>query len=106
MIELADSLTKLKLPLLFIIPSSPTASLDDEKNAYMGVGDVVIPNILVVSAYTFGGVLKALTTLIGSVIGLLILLYVVERSKKPHPGLPYLNSFAISAYVIFTLLGF
>jgi len=106
MIELADSLTKLNLPLLFIIPSSLTASLDDEKNAYMGVGDVVIPNILVVSAYTFSGVFKAFTTFIGSIIGLLILLYVVERSRKPHPGLPYLNSFAISAYIIFTLLGF
>ncbi len=70
MIRLAESVTAINAPMLFIIPRK-------EGNAYMGVGDVVMPNILVVSAQYFSnspaiGFIKlpALLALIGGFAGL------------------------------------
>lgn len=102
MIDLAESIVNLKLPLLFVIPT-------DDKPTMLGVGDVVIPNILTVSAQTFlrapsffGIKLPALTTLIGGSLGLLTLLIFAERFKKAHAGLPFINTGAILGF----LLGF
>ena len=112
MISLAESVTKLKLPMLFIIPYSRKFKLEDLKDArgkasFMGVGDAVIPNILVVSAQVFStsayiGFIKisALLTLIGGIIGLFVLLAVMERKSGAHPGLPFLNTGAIGGYII------
>jgi presenilin-like A22 family membrane protease len=101
MIDLADSVVKLNLPLLFIIPTK------DNKPILLGVGDVVIPNILVVSAQVFSNSTKivmfklpAITTLIGGFLGLITLLIVAERCKKPHAGLPFLNTGAIIGYIV------
>jgi presenilin-like A22 family membrane protease len=111
MISLAESVTKLKLPMLFIIPYSRKFKLEDLKDArgkasFMGVGDAVIPNILVVSAQMFSasgyiGFIKisALFTLIGGIIGLFVLLSLMDRKAGAHPGLPFLNSGAIGGYV-------
>ncbi len=100
MIKLADSIIKLNLPMLFIIPSR-------DRPIVFGVGDAVIPNILFISAQTFSrspsiGFIKlqALTTLIGSFIGLLVLIAIAERKKRPHAGLPFLNFGAISGYFL------
>jgi len=112
MISLAESVTKLKLPMLFIVPYSRKFRLEELKDAkgkasFMGVGDAVIPNILVVSAQTFSnspsmGFIKvsALSTLIGGVIGLLVLLYLMEKKSGAHPGLPFLNSGAIAGFIL------
>jgi len=77
------------------------------ENAGVGVGDVVIPNILVVSAQVFSNSVKiamfklpAITTLLGGLIGLITLLIVAERSKRPHAGLPFLNTGAIIGYIV------
>ncbi|ADB58590.1 presenilin family intramembrane aspartyl protease PSH [Archaeoglobus profundus] len=100
MIDLAESVVKLKLPLLFIIPT-------DDKPTMLGVGDVVIPNILTVSAQTFlnspkifGLKIPALTTLIGGALGLTILLIFAEKFKRAHAGLPFINSGAILGFLI------
>jgi presenilin-like A22 family membrane protease len=105
MIDLADSVVKMNLPLLFVIPTK------DDKPLMIGVGDVVIPNILTVSAQVFSksakiGLFKisALTTLIGAVIGLIALLTIAERFKKPHAGLPFLNCGAVIGYIVGEML--
>ncbi len=98
MIDLAESVKD--LPLLFIIPGKDRPSV-------LGVGDVVIPNILVVSAQAFikapeVGFLKtpALTTLIGGILGMIALLIVAEKFKRPHAGLPFLNAGAIIGFLV------
>ncbi len=100
MINLAESIVNLKLPLLFIIPSN-------DKPTMLGVGDVVIPNILTVSAQTFvnspkffGIKLPALTTLMGGALGLLVLLILAERFKRAHAGLPFINTGAILGFLL------
>ncbi len=106
MIDLADSVIKMGLPMLFIIPSK-------DKPTLLGVGDVVIPNILVVSAQNFTSApmifhirIPAFTALIGGVIGLIALIIVAEKTKKPHAGLPFLNTFTILGFVVGLLLTF
>lgn len=94
MVSMADSISEMKIPVLFIIPAK-------NRDAIMGVGDAVMPNILAVSAYIFNKCLiQSSATLIAGYTGLLILMKIVERSKSPQPGLPVLNSFAIAGFII------
>lgn len=100
MISLAESVTAINAPMLFVIPRK-------DGNAYMGVGDVVMPNILVVSAQYFSnspaiGFIKlpALFALIGGFLGLMVLLYIVEKRGGAHPGLPFVNFGAIAGYFL------
>ncbi|KUJ93783.1 presenilin family intramembrane aspartyl protease PSH [Archaeoglobus fulgidus] len=104
MIKLAESVTAINAPMLFIIPRK-------DGNAYMGVGDAVMPNILVVSAQYFSnspsvGFIKlpALFALIGGFAGLMILLYIVEKRGGAHPGLPFVNFGAIAGYILGSVL--
>ncbi len=93
MLTLADSISEMKIPVVFIVPGK-------ERDAIMGVGDAVMPNILVVSGFVFGKcLLMPILTFIFGVVGLFALLVVVERSKKAHPGLPILNFSVILGYV-------
>ncbi|RQG97587.1 presenilin family intramembrane aspartyl protease PSH [Natrarchaeobius oligotrophus] len=77
---------------------------------FIGLGDAVIPTILVVSAAFFleaGAVdvpglllnLPALGALVGTNAGLLVLMYMVLKGR-PHAGLPLLNGGAIGGYLI------
>lgn len=112
MVSLADSITKMRLPMLFIIPFSKDFRLTDMEGArgkavFMGVGDAVIPNILVVSAqiYTnspYIGMMKAsaLLTFLGGICGLIALIALMERKEGAHPGLPFLNAGAIAGYFL------
>lgn len=112
MVSLAESVTKLKLPMLFVVPYSLKFKFEDLEDArgkasFMGVGDVVIPNILVVSSQMFSnasyiGFIKipALTTLIGGTLGLMALLILMEKRAGAHPGLPFLNTGAIVGYLV------
>ena len=100
MVDLAENIIKLKLPLLFVIPT-------DDRPTMLGVGDVVIPNILTVSAQTFlnspkifGLKIPALTTLIGGALGLTALLILAEKFKRAHAGLPFINSGAILGFLV------
>ncbi|PKL60401.1 MAG: hypothetical protein CVV33_02865 [Methanomicrobiales archaeon HGW-Methanomicrobiales-4] len=78
-----------------------------ERAAYlMGLGDLIMPAILVVSAAVFmpgSGVgafsIPAIATMIGSVAGMAVLLYFVS-SGKPQAGLPPLNGGAIIGFLI------
>jgi len=78
-----------------------------ERAAYlMGLGDLIMPSILVVSAAVFlpekgvfGFSLPVITTMIGSVAGMALLLYFVS-SGRPQAGLPPLNGGAIIGFLI------
>ena len=77
---------------------------------FIGLGDAVIPTILVASAAYFldagtidvPGValnVPALGAMLGTLAGLLILMYMVLQGR-PHAGLPLLNGGAITGYLV------
>lgn len=118
MIDLADTVMDLKLPVLLVIPKVKRYSLiketkrlkeqlkeGDERDAFfMGLGDVVMPGILVVAVYTNvpDGLWVALSVIAGSLVGFAALMTFVIRGK-PQAGLPLLCSGAILGYVISSL---
>jgi presenilin-like A22 family membrane protease len=123
MVDLADSVLALRLPILLVIPKKWGYSflrqkglknqLDkgEERDAmFMGLGDIIIPGVLVVSALTFlpadvtifgfaGNFMVAVFTLIGTLGGFAILMRYVLKGK-PQAGLPLLNAGTIIAYFI------
>ena len=123
MIDLADSVVDLRLPILIIIPKKWSYSYlnqkrlkeqlaeEEEREAmFMGLGDIVIPCVLVISAFKFlsdetmilgigGNIVVALITMLGGLIGFFALMYFVLKGK-PQAGLPLLNSGTIIAYLI------
>jgi presenilin-like A22 family membrane protease len=117
MITLAEGVIDLKTPILFVIPKRRDYSfikegigkLSDggERAAFIiGMGDMIMPSILVVSANVFlkgaklAGVinLPALGAIVGSVAGMGVLLYFV-MSGKPQAGLPPLNGGTILGFL-------
>jgi presenilin-like A22 family membrane protease len=117
MITLAEGVIDLKTPILFVIPKRRDYSfirdgigkLDDggERAAFIiGMGDMIMPSILVVSAnvflqgWRFLGIinLPALGAIIGSLAGLAVLLHFVS-SGKPQAGLPPLNGGTILGFL-------
>jgi presenilin-like A22 family membrane protease len=117
MITLAEGVIDLKTPILFVIPKRRDYSFirdgigkleeGGERAAFIiGMGDLIMPSILVVSANVFlqgwrlfGIVnLPALGAMLGSLVGLGILLSYV-RSGKPQAGLPPLNGCTIVGFL-------
>jgi presenilin-like A22 family membrane protease len=117
MITLAEGVIDLKTPILFVVPKRRNYSfirdgigkLDDggERSAFIiGMGDLIMPSILVVSANVFlqgwrlAGIinLPALGAMVGSLAGLSVLLYYVS-SGKPQAGLPPLNGGTILGFL-------
>jgi presenilin-like A22 family membrane protease len=115
MIDLADTVMDLKLPVLLVVPKIRHYSLlketkrlkeklqDGEKREafFMGLGDVVMPGILVATTYTTipNGLPVALSVLAGTLVGFVILMTFVIKGK-PQAGLPLLCSGAILGYLI------
>ncbi|MBE6515532.1 MAG: hypothetical protein E7Z71_02420 [Methanocorpusculum parvum] len=117
MLTLADGVMQQKMPIMFIVPKKLKYSYareglviqdkKDERGAYMlGLGDVIFPGVLVVSAQVFceglavfGIELPALGAFVGAVLGM-ILLAIPMRSGKPQPGLPLINGCAIVGFII------
>ena len=87
----------------------------DRDALFIGLGDAVIPTILVVSAAFFvdagptlsiagmSTTLPAVTALVGTMAGLIGLLWLV-RQGRAHAGLPLLNGGAITGYLLGALL--
>ena len=115
MITLAEGVIDMKSPILFVIPKKRGYSFrkdgigsigEGERAAYViGMGDLIMPSILVVSANVFLDTARigfitipALGAMIGSVIGLALLLTVVQRGK-PQAGLPPINGGAILGFL-------
>ncbi|MCG7853956.1 MAG: hypothetical protein MIO92_15655 [Methanosarcinaceae archaeon] len=116
MIALAEGVMDLKLPILFIIPKHLSYSFRKEKfdkegereAFFMGLGDAVMPTILVVSANVFiehiGAIsYPALGAMIGTIAGFFALTILVMKGK-PQAGLPFLNSGVILGYAAGCLL--
>jgi presenilin-like A22 family membrane protease len=115
MIDLADTVMDLKLPVLLVVPKIRRYSLiketkslkeklkeNEERDAFfMGLGDIVMPGILVVATYhnISNGLPVALSVLVGTLIGFLVLMRFVIKGK-PQAGLPLLCSGAILGYLI------
>ena len=123
MIDLADTVMDLKLPVLLVIPKKRGYSLlketkrlkeklkeGEEREAFfMGLGDIVIPGILVAAVYRQinapEGFLISIGTIIGILIGFTILMTFVLKGK-PQAGLPCLCGGAIIGYIVSSLILF
>jgi presenilin-like A22 family membrane protease len=152
MLDLADTMIGLKLPILLVAPQDKGYSFLDEgedtiskmdeepasakkehgaksgaklstpepprpspkKNTgdalFMGLGDVIFPGMLVISALTFlpsGGTIMGLSepmfvaigSLMGGLLGYLVLMGYVAMGR-PQAGLPLLNGGSILGYLI------
>ena len=159
MLELADTMIGLKLPVLLVSPKEKGYSfldqegdiMRDSSNAgemappppgydgvmeaemvdeaerlrpkkksrdalFMGLGDVIFPGMLVISALSFlpewgpevwnafgnihlAQLVVGVGTLIGGLVGYVALMYFVAQGK-PQPGLPLLNGGAILGYLV------
>lgn len=109
MITLAKSVTTSNLPLLMVFPKDTKYSYKGEKNfggkdaVYMGLGDIVVPGMLVAAA-SMQSMAAFFLTLAGIVAGFAVLMILIE--KGPQPGLPYLNAGAIAGYAIYLLINY
>lgn len=122
MIALADVVLDLKLPVMLVVPKKRGYSLvrdakslkkkleeGEQRDAFfMGLGDVVMPGILVTSAFyyiTDNALLVALSVILGTLVGFAVLVVFLLRGK-PQAGLPYLCGGAIMGYVVSSYLLF
>lgn len=129
MVALADNVVEQRLPILLVIPKEKEYTFLEQKGLkkqlesgeereamFMGLGDIIIPGSLVVSALVYleatplswladigANLVVSLGTLIGSLFGFFALMYFVMKGK-PQAGLPLLNTGAILGYIITALL--
>ena len=139
MLDLADGVMDLRIPAILVIPLSLSYSLldddpetgdqengdedgqagdseaDDDRDVFfIGLGDAVIPGVLVASAAFFSPApqfavpiielnLPALLALLGTLGGLLVLMRMVMKGRA-HAGLPLLNGGAIGGYLLGSLV--
>ena len=93
-----------------------TASDEDDSRDvfFIGLGDAVIPGVLIASAAFFSPApqftvpvielnLPALLALVGTMIGLVVLMRMVMKGRA-HAGLPLLNGGAIGGYLLGSLV--
>ncbi len=116
MVALAEGVMDLRLPILLIIPKHWKYSFLKEKfdkqereAFFMGLGDAVMPTLLVVSANVFVPAayyyvpfvglmnIPAIGAIIGTFVGFTVLMGLVIKGK-PQAGLPFLNTGVILGY--------
>jgi presenilin-like A22 family membrane protease len=83
--------------------------LGDREALFVGLGDAVMPGVMVASAAVFAPApplfegfaltLPALTAMIGTICGLVALLWFVMQGRA-HAGLPLLNGGAVGGYLL------
>lgn len=128
MVALADGVTQMRLPILLVIPKRldysylkqrPLREEMEEKKEreamFMGLGDVIIPGVLISSAFYClgddavagvpGNLLVALGAIVGALVGFAILMRFVLKGN-PQAGLPLLNGGVIAGYAVAYLLVF
>ncbi len=125
MIDLAEGVMDLRLPILFVIPKHLKYSFikdsfkkeEGQKREafFMGLGDAIMPTILVVSANVFlvekygieliaGFItIPAIAAMVGTIIGFIALSILVMKGK-PQAGLPFLNGGVILGYIAGVLI--
>jgi presenilin-like A22 family membrane protease len=132
MVSLAEGVIKVKAPLLFVVPKSRSYSFRKDATTvsssqdqgrpdgsagssnspaagrkgafFLGLGDAIIPTILVVSAYSslpaggFLGInLPTIGAMLGTYLGFMALM--TTSRDKPQAGLPFLNSGVILGFL-------
>lgn len=130
MVDLADSVMDLRLPILLVVPKKKGYSFmqqarlkdqlesgEEREAMFMGLGDIIIPSVLIVSALVNlpryfedvptvlglpGNLVVSLCSLAGTLVGYWVLMYFVA-SGRPQAGLPLLNSGALAGYVLSVL---
>jgi presenilin-like A22 family membrane protease len=98
-------------------PTEDEGEAFDRDALFIGLGDAVIPTILVASAAFFSTEaiatvdvlgrstpLPAVTAMVGTIAGLVVLLHMVLNGRA-HAGLPLLNGGAIAGYLVGALVG-
>lgn len=122
MIALADIVVSLKLPVVLVIPRIRGYSLIKDKKRLkeklkegevreaflIGLGDIVMPGILVTSVFSniaTSGLLIALSVIIGTLGGFIALVFFVLKGE-PQAGLPLLCTGAILGYLVSSLILF
>jgi len=125
MIDLAEGVMDLRLPILFVIPKHLKYSFIEDsfkkeegqkrEAFFMGLGDAIMPTILVVSANVFlvekygieliaGFItIPAIAAMVGTIIGFIALSILVMKGK-PQAGLPFLNGGVILGYIAGVLI--
>jgi presenilin-like A22 family membrane protease len=127
MVTLADEMTSQKLPILLVVPKKASYSYLEQKSLkeqiasgeereamFMGLGDIIIPGVLVVSASIFlrpefgypeayvlglpAYLFIAIGAMAGALVGFAILMRFVMKGN-PQAGLPLLNGGAIMGYL-------
>lgn len=124
MLSLAENVLTSKLPALFIVPRTRDFSYRDQSTwrdlddvaarpAYIiGMGDIVIPSMLVVSSSVFFEGMKvfglftlpAIGAMIGSYVGLVALQMLADRYPQAHAGLPLLNGCTLLGFAVAYLI--
>ncbi len=119
MLDLADSVIELRLPVLLVVPKTRgysflreaakfkeagTENKEDREAFFMGLGDLVMPTILIVSALMFGGsvggaIEPVLGAAVGTLAGFAVLMAFVLKGN-PQAGLPLLNGGAIVGFLM------
>lgn len=122
MIALAEGVMELRLPILLVVPKrwsysfiNETFDKEEREAFFMGLGDAVMPTILVVSAITFSSAvnytipvlgainLPAIGAIIGTFAGFSVLMGFVMKGN-PQAGLPFLNGGVILGYAAGSML--
>ncbi len=123
MVDLADRVMEFRLPILLVVPKKRGYSFlrqkglkkqledgEEREAMFMGLGDIIIPGALVISAFHFlpetaswfglgGNLLVAILTLVGILFGFSALMHYVLKGN-PQAGLPLLNTGAILGFII------
>lgn len=121
MVFLAEAMIRIKAPLIFVLPKYRSYSFSKDRSIissnggkiarpfFLGLGDVIIPTILVISAYlqplNSGPSITALPVLgamLGTYLGFIMLMTVL--SDRMHAGLPFLNGGAIIGFFLGCIL--
>jgi len=122
--------TSQRLPILLVIPKKAGYSFREQKSLkaqvaageereamFIGLGDLIIPGIMSVSAFTFltapgrsfaglaPNAFVALGTVLGSLVGFFFLMRFVLKGN-PQAGLPLLNGGALLGFLLTNLLAF
>jgi presenilin-like A22 family membrane protease len=116
MVSLAEGVISIKAPLLFVVPKSRDYSFRKDQTSvssqeggrrgayFLGLGDAIIPTILVISANWslpaasyYGINLPSLGAMLGTYLGFLFLM--TTSRDKPQAGLPFLNSGVILGFL-------
>jgi presenilin-like A22 family membrane protease len=117
MLSLADTVIDLRLPVLLVIPKvagyrfraesskfkeAKPENKGEREAMFMGLGDLVMPTILVVSALQFSEPgwqgMPALGAAIGTLVGYAVLMGYVLKGR-PQAGLPLLNGGSIVGFL-------